>query len=101
MALQYKGGKSIARLVSSKDLPDTLSLQDLVARNAKALEKLTENYQSLSSRTIVFHEQKAIEEVCTYTIEGFAAFQEKSISLLRDNTYYRVLCQCIKECHST
>ncbi len=94
--MQFNDGKSIARLISRKGLPDTLSLQDLVTQHAQGLEKATINYQCLSSKTITFQEQTAIEEISTFTVEGFAAFQEKSVYLVQNNTYYIILCQCIE-----
>ncbi|MCP4451780.1 MAG: hypothetical protein GY809_09990 [Planctomycetes bacterium] len=94
--MQINEGKSIARLIGQKGLPDTLSLQDLVTGRAESVQKVVQAYQSVSSRTMAFQGQEAIEEVCTFTIEGFAAFQEKSISLIRDNTCYIILCQCIE-----
>ncbi len=94
--MQYNEGKSIARLISRKDLPDTLSLENLVTQHAQGLEKATKNYQCLSSKSIVFNEQDAIEEISTYTLESFATFQEKSVYLVHNNTYYIILCQCIE-----
>jgi len=94
--MQYKEGKSIARLIGLKGLPDTLSLQDLVDGHTKGLKSLTEAYESLSTRTITFQDHEAIEEICAYTLEGFSAFHEKAVHLLRNNTYYIILCQCIE-----
>ncbi|NQV34516.1 MAG: hypothetical protein HQ515_17610, partial [Phycisphaeraceae bacterium] len=47
--MQYKEGKSIARLIGQKGLPDTLSLKNLVDGHAKSLKKITEAYESLST----------------------------------------------------
>lgn len=94
--MQFNEGKSIARLIAQKGLPDTLSLRDIVTGRAKGVEQVAESYQHLSSKTMTFRGQEAMEEVCTFTIEGFAAFHEKSVSLIRDNTCYIILCQSIE-----
>jgi len=94
--MQYNDGTSIARLIGQKGLPDTVSLEDLVDGHAKGLKQLTEAYESLSTRTITFQDHEAIEEICVYTLEGFSAFHEKAVHLLRNNTYYIILCQCIE-----
>jgi hypothetical protein len=94
--MQYTDGKSIARLVASQGLPESVQLGEVVSSRIDKVKAVTQGFKEKSRKEITVWEIPAIESVQTYGLEGFGTFHIKEWTLIRDNTYYLILCQCIE-----
>jgi hypothetical protein len=94
--MQYTDGKSIARLVASRGLPESALLSEVVSNRIDGVKGLTQDFREISRKDITVWDLPGIESVQTYRIEGFGTFHIKEWTLIRDDTYYLILCQCIE-----
>jgi hypothetical protein len=95
-AMQYTAGKSIARLVAAKDLPESVKLDEVVSSRIEQVKAVTKEFTEASRRNITLQDTPGIESVQTYTIEGLGRFHIKEWTFIHDKTYYLILCQCIE-----
>jgi hypothetical protein len=94
--MQYTDGKSIARLIASQGLPESAQLSEVVSSRIDQVKAATHGFKEKSRKDITVWDIPAIESVQTYRLEGFGKFHIKEWTLIRDNTYYLILCQCIE-----
>ncbi len=96
LEMQYTDGKSIARLFAAKNLPESTQLSEVVSGRIEQVRGITQNFTEVSRKDVTIWDMPGIESVQTYRLEGFGTFHIKEWTLIRDNTYYLILCQCIE-----
>jgi len=95
--MQYGGGKSIARLLAAKGLPEKPDLlRSSFGQRLEAVKSIVENFNELSRRETTVRGVPAIESVQSYSLEGLGRFRVKEVTIVRDGTYYLILCQAIE-----
>jgi hypothetical protein len=94
--MQYTKGKSIARLIAAKGLRPTDKLNDIFTKRLDAVKQIVQNFSESSRQEVTIHETPGIESIHTYYIEGLGQFDVKEVTLIREGTYYLILCQCIE-----
>lgn len=94
--MQFTEGKSIARLIAVKGLPESAKLDEVFAQRREAVRQLVQDFVEVSRRNTTLAGLPAIESVQTFRLDEFGAFRVKQVTAIRDGTYYLVLCQCIE-----
>ncbi len=94
--MQYTKGKSIARLIAAKGLQPTDKLNDIFTGRLEAVKGIVQNFSESSRQEVTIHETPAIESIHRYYLQGLGQFDVKEVTLIRDGTYYLILCQCIE-----
>ncbi|MBN2456560.1 MAG: hypothetical protein JXB29_08530 [Sedimentisphaerales bacterium] len=94
--MQYTKGKSIARLITAKGLRPTDKLNDIFTKRLEAVKGIVQDFFESSRQDVTIQEIPGIESIHTYYIEGFGHFNVKEVTLIREGTYYLILCQCIE-----
>ena len=94
--MPYTKGKSLARLIASKGLKETDTLKDVFAMRLDSLRQIVQDFNETSRRDVTVANTPGIESVQTFKVEGLGEFHVKEVTLIRDKTYYLVLCQCIE-----
>ncbi len=94
--MQYKNGKSIARLIAAKGLQPKDKLDDIFTMRLKSVKEIVQDFSESSRQEISIQETPGIESVHTYNLEGIGNFHVKEVTLIRDGTYYLILGQCIE-----
>ena len=91
--MQYKAGKSIARLIGAKDIPSSATLQDVVEKRREAVRGLVKDFMETGRRTMTVGGVPAIESKQEYTVEGLGKIRVKEVTLINKGMYYLILCQ--------
>jgi hypothetical protein len=94
--MQYSEGKSIARLIAAKGLQPTDKLDDVFTKRLDVVKQIVQDFSESSRQEVTIHETPGIESIHAYYLEGFGKFNVKEVTLIRDGTYYLILCQCIE-----
>jgi hypothetical protein len=94
--MQYTKGKSIVRLIAAKGLQPTDKLNDVFTKRLEAVKGIVQDFSESSRQEVIIHETPGIESNHTYYLEGLGHFHVKEVTLIRDGTYYLILCQCIE-----
>jgi hypothetical protein len=95
--MRYSKGKSIARLLAAKGLPPGPDvLKTSFEARLEAVKGIVENFNETSRRDVTIHGVPAIESIHTYSLEGLGRFHIKEVTVVRDDTYYLILCQAIE-----
>jgi len=94
--MQYTEGKSFARLIAAKGLQPTDKLDDIFTKRLDAVKGIVQDFSESSRQEVTIYETPGIESIHAYYIEGLGQFNVKEVTLIRDGTYYLILCQCIE-----
>ena len=94
--MQYGAGKSIARLIGSKGIPKSASVMDIFSTRLDQVKSLVQEFVETSRREITLQNTPAIESVQSFQVDGLGHFQIHEWTVIKDNTYYLILCQCIE-----
>jgi hypothetical protein len=94
--MPYTKGKSLARLIAAKGLKETDTLKDVFAKRLDSLRQIVQDFNETSRRDVTVANTPGIESIHTFKIEGLGEFHVKEVTLIRDGTYYLILCQCIE-----
>ncbi|MHC4456067.1 MAG: hypothetical protein ACYS0I_03075 [Planctomycetota bacterium] len=94
--MQYTEGKSIARLIAAKGLQSTDKLDDAFTQRLEAVKQIVQDFSESSRQEVTIQETPGIESIQAYYLEGLGQFNVKELTLIRDGTYYLILCQCIE-----
>lgn len=94
--MQYTEGKSIARLIAAKGLQPTDKLNDAFTKRLEAVKAIVQDFSESSRQDVIIHKTPGIESIHTFYLEGLGHFHVKEVTLIRDGTYYLILCQCIE-----
>lgn len=94
--MQYGAGKSIARLIGSKGIPKSASVMDIFSTRLDQVKSVVQEFVETSRREITLQNTPAIESVQSFQVDGLGHFQVHEWTVIKDNTYYLILCQCIE-----
>ncbi len=97
--MQYKTGKSIARVIAAKDmkkLAGDLTIDAWCNQRVSELKNLTVDFKDVSKNNIQIQNIPAVESVLEYKLENFGNFKEKCIYIAKGDIFYLILCQAIE-----
>jgi hypothetical protein len=103
--MRYTEGNSLARLLGAKGLeavPDdegtegTDILHQAFGQRLEAVKAIVEDFKEVSREEVDVQGAPGILSVQTYSVEGLGKFHVKEITVVRDGTYYLVLCQAVE-----
>ncbi|MHC4213539.1 MAG: hypothetical protein ACYSWP_09230 [Planctomycetota bacterium] len=94
--MQYKKGKSIARLIAAKGLQPKDKLDDVFTKRLESLKEIVQKFSESSRQDVTIQETPGIESIHTFYLEALGNFDVKEVTLLRDDIYYLILCQCME-----
>lgn len=94
--MPYTKGKSLARLIAAKGLKKTDTLQDRFTKRLESVKGLVQDFNETSRRDVTLGGTPGIESIHTFKVEGLGGFHVKEVTLVKEGTYYLILCQCIE-----
>jgi hypothetical protein len=94
--MPYTKGKSLARLIAAKGLKETDTLKDVFTQRLASVKEIVQDFNETSRRDVTMAGTPGIESIHTFKVEGLGGFHVKEVTLVRDGTYYLILCQCIE-----
>ncbi len=94
--MQYANGKSLCRLLAVKGIPATMTAQKMFDNRLKTLQDVVQNFKEVTRKEVTVQGVTGIQSVQTFSLEGLGGFHVKELTLVKDGTYYLILCQCIE-----
>lgn len=94
--MQYKKGKSIARLIAAKGIKPEQTAKQLFEGRLVEVKKLLKDMKEISRRDVTIQGCPGIESVQTYSVPMLGNFHVKEVTLVKNGTYYLILCQAIE-----
>ncbi len=94
--MQYKKGKSIARLLAAKGLKPSDEARKISAKRLESLKVIVKDFKEISCGDTTIQGTPGIESVQTYYLDALGHFKVKEVTLVRKGMYYLILCQAIE-----
>lgn len=91
--MQYKAGKSIARLVAAKGV--SADAKKAFEMRIQQVKEIVKDFKETSRRELTVAGVPAMESVHSYTIDVLGPMKVKEVTLVKDGIYYLILCQTI------
>jgi len=94
--MQYKKGRSFARLISAKNLPARLTLKELTENRMEACRKLLADFKEIQRNEISIQGVPAMESFQSYSLESVGTFQVREVTVMKGGIVYLIICQAIE-----
>lgn len=94
--MQYSNGKSLARLLATKGIPDTMLVNEAFLGRLNQIKGIAQDFSESSRRDVIVQETPAIESIHSFSLEGIGTIHVKEVTVIHDNIYYLILCQCME-----
>lgn len=94
--MQYKQGKSFARLVAAKGLSADTTVRKAFDERLKSVKSIVKDFKEESQTETKVGGQPAIQSVHSYTVEGFGKIKVKEATVVHNGIYYLILCQAME-----
>ncbi|MFH0792685.1 MAG: nuclear transport factor 2 family protein [bacterium] len=94
--MQYKQGKSIARLLAVKGLPPTDTVQKAFDQRLGGVKQVVRDFKETERKDAKVDGTPAIRSLQEYFIEGLGHIHVSELTTVRNGVYYLVLCQAFE-----
>lgn len=93
--VEMQKGSSIIRLIAQCGIPAGMSGQKIFSDRIESVKPIVKDFRELSRGEIVLAGGPAWQSTQSYTLDGLGDFGVKETTLVRNGTYYLILCQAI------
>ena len=94
--MKYKKGHTLVRLIAAKGLGDSDDIHEIFKKRLEQAQKLLQDFKEISRRDTTIQGHIAVESVQTYSVENLGRFHVKEINLVKDGSFFMILCQAIE-----
>ena len=71
-------------------------IDDIFKKRLDAVKGVVQNFSESSRQNVTIQNTPGIESIHTFSLETLGSLHVKEVTLIRDGTYYLILCQCIE-----